>query len=99
MRWGYKQGNTLTGFNNTQLQKKEKDGYIDVRQNGAIDYFEEEKLDTIPCTDLKCEGFLVIVAEEGDYRIRVISALSAYNPGIKDPDSDWAYFRCVKKQK
>ncbi|OJW58531.1 MAG: hypothetical protein BGO55_24935 [Sphingobacteriales bacterium 50-39] len=99
MRWGYVQGNTLTGFNSTQLQKKEKNGYMDLPQYGAIDYFEEDKLDTIPCTDLKCEPFLVRVTEEGEYRIRVLSALSAYNPGIKDADSDWAYFRCVKKSK
>jgi hypothetical protein len=94
---GYVQDSS--GFICFQLQKREAQGYENVKPLGIFDDLViVNPLDTLHRNEqreFKHNIISLCIPCKGSYRIRVLCFFSAYN-NMKDVYSDWLYFDCEK---
>jgi hypothetical protein len=83
-----------------ELQRKVGGKYKEVSLNATLDNFGSVEVDSlyqgdsVASSDFSMAGLTKYPI--GDYRVRVLCRLSAFNPGMKNIYSNWVYFRCVK---
>jgi len=98
--WGVLNDSMGTGYISIQVQKKEKDGYKNIRLYGNIDNLPSEgRTDTLAFDHIKKDEFSLggsFKSEKGEYRVRVLCFASKNNKDLNDVYSNWVDFRCLK---